>query len=469
VHFIFDLSALTGAWYITREVRLWMNPYMAISIAREDMDTVAPRLSALLFLWILTSFWRKMYRLPKDLSLVPGLLRVAESGALVSALAIILTFFSRHFGADLSRSFILLFGPVSFACLAVAFLLARGVAVAIERRWPSRGHIAVLGSGRAAREVVEAVCHSSDRGALRGFILPANMALASGGSLPFPVLGTTRNLAEVINRESLDRIIVACDTLTEPEVKFCEQVTRRMGVTVSQPIRTPDSEAQVSYRNEFGLHLIDLEARPFTRREELFKRALDIALSLALISLLSPLLALIATLVRLSGQGPVLYRSRRVGKGGRHFTFWKFRTMRPAGPSRHDLAAANEHSGHLFKMRRDPRVTPIGRWLRRLSLDELPQLFNVLAGDMSLVGPRPLPADDLDPDGMSRQFARWAQERAHVRPGITGLWQVRGRSDVPFDRMMELDLEYIRGWSLWRDVWILLATPVAVLSGRGAY
>jgi lipopolysaccharide/colanic/teichoic acid biosynthesis glycosyltransferase len=123
----------------------------------------------------------------------------------------------------------------------------------------------------------------------------------------------------------------------------------------------------------------------------------------------------------------------------------------------------------LFKIRRDPRVTPLGRILRRFSLDELPQLGNVLMGDMSLVGPRPLPAEDLDPDGMSRDFASWARDRAHVPPGITGLWQVRGRSDVPFQQMMELDIEYIRTWSLRRDLAILLETPLVVLTGRGAY
>jgi exopolysaccharide biosynthesis polyprenyl glycosylphosphotransferase len=225
----------------------------------------------------------------------------------------------------------------------------------------------------------------------------------------------------------------------------------------------------VRYQNEYGLHLIDLEAPPTTQWQHLLKRFIDAALSLALITMFAPLLLSIAILIRLTSEGPILYRSRRVGRGGRHFTFWKFRTMYVRGPGRRELAHANEHSGHLFKMRRDPRVTPVGRVLRRLSLDELPQLFNVLAGDMSLVGPRPLPAEDLDPDGMSREFANWARERSHVRPGITGLWQVRGRSEVPFDQMVELDLHYVRNWSLRFDLSILLRTPIAVLSGKGAY
>jgi lipopolysaccharide/colanic/teichoic acid biosynthesis glycosyltransferase len=139
------------------------------------------------------------------------------------------------------------------------------------------------------------------------------------------------------------------------------------------------------------------------------------------------------------------------------------------GPRRSDLGKWNEKSGHIFKIRRDPRVTAVGRLIRRLSLDELPQLFNVLAGDMSLVGPRPLPAEDLDPDGLSRKFADWANQRSNMRPGITGLWQVRGRSDLPFAKMIELDLQYIREWSIATDLGILLRTPGAIIRGVGAY
>jgi lipopolysaccharide/colanic/teichoic acid biosynthesis glycosyltransferase len=199
------------------------------------------------------------------------------------------------------------------------------------------------------------------------------------------------------------------------------------------------------------------------------KRGIDALASLALITLLLPVFILIAAMVRLTSRGPVFYCSRRVGKGGRYFMFWKFRSMYVGGPRRNDLAIANEKTGHIFKMRQDPRVTPVGRILRRLSLDELPQLFNVLAGDMSLVGPRPLPAEDLDPDGMSRKFTDWATQRSLVRPGITGIWQIRGRSELPFNSMMELDVEYIRNWSLGLDLEILWKTPRAILFGEGAY
>ena len=136
---------------------------------------------------------------------------------------------------------------------------------------------------------------------------------------------------------------------------------------------------------------------------------------------------------------------------------------------RQSLVPIRKKEGHIFKIKNDPRVTPVGRFLRRYSLDELPQIINVLRGEMSLVGPRPLPAEDMEPDGQSAQFLAWSEDRSRVLPGITGLWQVRGRSDVAFDRMMELDTEYIQKWSLILDFKILLETPLAVISARGAY
>jgi lipopolysaccharide/colanic/teichoic acid biosynthesis glycosyltransferase len=217
------------------------------------------------------------------------------------------------------------------------------------------------------------------------------------------------------------------------------------------------------------MHLIDISAARFSQWQDVIKRALDVLVSLPLITVMLPLFVLIALLIRVTSNGPIFFCSRRVGKGGRYFTFWKFRSMYVAGPGRSDLEQCNEKSGHIFKMRCDPRITPVGRILRRLSLDEIPQLFNVLAGDMSLVGPRPLPAEDLDPDGMSQKFADWAAQRSLVRPGITGLWQIRGRSELPFNKMMELDIEYIENWSIRLDLGILLETPRAIFSGEGAY
>jgi lipopolysaccharide/colanic/teichoic acid biosynthesis glycosyltransferase len=194
------------------------------------------------------------------------------------------------------------------------------------------------------------------------------------------------------------------------------------------------------------------------------KRTFDLLVSLGLLIFLSPLLAVCAAAVKLTSRGPVLYRSRRPGIGGRPFDCVKFRTMRTdAEQLQADLESVNEASGALFKIRDDPRLTPVGRLLRRYSVDELPQLINVLAGQMSLVGPRPLPQRDFD------RLDDWHKKRYLVLPGMTGLWQVSGRSELDFDDLVRLDFLYLERWSVGLDLAILLKTIPAVLSGKGAF
>jgi exopolysaccharide biosynthesis polyprenyl glycosylphosphotransferase len=193
------------------------------------------------------------------------------------------------------------------------------------------------------------------------------------------------------------------------------------------------------------------------------KRAVDIAVASAALLLLSPLFLLIALAVKADAKGPVFFGQWRLGLNGRRFWFPKFRSMQAGAEARlHELAAHNEMDGPVFKMRNDPRITRVGRLLRRYSLDELPQLWCVLRGDMSLVGPRP-----LMPHEVAGQET-WQRRRLSVRPGLTCLWQISGRNDIDFERWMQLDLQYIDSWSLWLDLRILLRTVPAVLSGRGA-
>ena len=177
-----------------------------------------------------------------------------------------------------------------------------------------------------------------------------------------------------------------------------------------------------------------------------------------------PLLGAISLAITLESHGPILFRQRRVGRGGRLFTLFKFRSMRDGAEDLHqDMLAHSETTGPIFKMRRDPRVTQVGRLIRRLSLDELPQLWNVIRGDMSLVGPRPPMPAEVD------EYAEWHRKRLDVSPGMTGLWQVSGRQELAYDDRVRLDLHYIENWSLWLDLAIIARTIPAVLSMRGAY
>ena len=200
-------------------------------------------------------------------------------------------------------------------------------------------------------------------------------------------------------------------------------------------------------------------------RELAAKRVMDVALALAMIVILSPLLALIAACIRFTTPGPMFFRQERVGQNKRRFILYKFRTMvHGAETMQSDLEELNEMDGSHFKIKDDPRVTALGKFLRRTSMDELPQLFNVLKGDMSLVGPRPLALRDAE-----RIEKDWPRRRFSFKPGITCLWQVRGRNLIPFDQWMEMDMEYIDNWSLWLDIKILFLTIPAVLRCEGAY
>ena len=196
----------------------------------------------------------------------------------------------------------------------------------------------------------------------------------------------------------------------------------------------------------------------------LVKRIVDVTLSVVLLVVVAPVLVVVALMIRLTSRGPILFRQERIGRNKRRFFIYKFRTMVPnAEKLLPALEVLNEAGGPVFKIRNDPRTTPLGRLLRRASLDELPQLFNVLRGDMSLVGPRPLPVRDYE--GFDQD---WQRRRFSVRPGITCLWQVNGRSNIGFDHWMKLDLQYLDEWSIWLDVKILAQTIPAVLRGSGA-
>jgi exopolysaccharide biosynthesis polyprenyl glycosylphosphotransferase len=213
-----------------------------------------------------------------------------------------------------------------------------------------------------------------------------------------------------------------------------------------------------------GLPLLAVEQPRFEGWPRVIKGALDRAMATLAILFLAPLLLAIALAVRLSGPGPVLFRQERIGQGGQQFRMLKFRSMVPGAESLLDqLRDANVSDGLLFKIREDPRVTPVGRWLRRYSLDELPQLFNVLTGSMSLVGPRPPLPEEV------ARYDSSVSRRLLVKPGLTGLWQISGRSDLPWEETVRLDLRYVENWSLAMDALILWKTWRAVLTQSGAY
>ncbi len=467
----FDLVSLSLAWYLTIYVRLILNPSFERQFTYGELVQVAPPLAGVLFLWTITAVLLNLVRIREDAT-ATRLWRVGEATLMADLLAIVLTFFSRNLGSELSRSHVLFFLPISFVTLIAGRYLCLLAMNWIDPRWSGTERVAFVGDSLAALAVAERM-NGAGRFPINvaGIILPEQSSAARGvrPEEDVPILGTTTKLAEVINQARLTRLVFVGDTLKGSELEHCIRISVRMGVTFSHAVRSVAPQVKVRIAELGDMHLVEMRPVAFTRGQEIAKRSFDIVSTFTLLLLLSPLLALVALLVRLSSPGPVLYVSTRVGRGGRYFTFFKFRTMYLGSGDRRSVADKNERGGHIFKIKKDPRVTPIGYWLRRWSIDELPQLFNVLRGDMSIVGPRPLPASDLEPDGQSREFEVWAEHRSRVLPGITGLWQISGRSELPFDRMVQLDLTYVQTWSLKRDLQILLETPKVVFLGRGAY
>jgi exopolysaccharide biosynthesis polyprenyl glycosylphosphotransferase len=467
----FDFSALAVAWHAAFWLRLWLNPVMTQQLTPERLLQVAPPIGGLLALWLLMNVWLivsgRDRRVPGGLNIF----RLSESVLLVSAISIIVTFFSRELGAAVSRSFVLLYAPISYMFLIFARAMEHRTWVHIARSWPSvLERVAIIGSGKSALDVAERI-RNSEAGSteLVGVILPPGCSGGGAVRAHASVLGSTLRLAELINAKKLSRILVLRGSLPESEFQRCTAVAKRMGVVLSREVNNSFTDVMVTLEKRFGMQLVAWRPVSCTRAEELLKRIADLVLSSTLLIITAPILVVAMALIKITSRGPIFYNSIRVGRGGRHFTFYKLRTMYSCDATRTQVVRLNERGGHIFKVKRDPRVTPIGRFMRRYSIDELPQLMNVVLGHMSILGPRPLPAEDLDADGMSRQYPKWAEMRALVKPGITGLWQVSGRSDLPFEQMIHLDLEYIHNWSLLLDARILLATPLVVLTGRGAY
>ena len=291
-------------------------------------------------------------------------------------------------------------------------------------------------------------------------------ALASSPEgISLPVLGDLKALPRVLATEQIDELILADSNLDEPELLETVERAHRRGVKVKIAPKTTELLIQrAEYVPGQSVPLFEVRSPAFVGGEWLLKRTFDLVVSMLLLVVALPFWLLIAVAVTLTSPGPIFYRDRRVGLGEREFDMLKFRTMH-ADAAEHQpyLEQANEASGPLFKIRRDPRVTAIGALLRRLSLDEIPQILNVLRGEMSLVGPRPLPVRDY------AQLADWHRKRYNVLPGITGLWQISGRSNLDFDDLVRLDFYYLENWSLWLDVSILVKTVPAVIAGRGAY
>jgi exopolysaccharide biosynthesis polyprenyl glycosylphosphotransferase len=287
----------------------------------------------------------------------------------------------------------------------------------------------------------------------------------SPNGLPLAYLGGVSDLPRIFAEREVDELIVAETEFDDRALLDIVDLAHRRGVRVRAAPSTAELMTQrVEYVPGQGVPLFELRPPAFVGTDWVVKRGFDLLVSFLVVVLGMPIWIAIAIAIKVESRGPVLYCDRRVGLNEREFEMMKFRTMRENAPElQKRLEAENEAEGALFKLRDDPRVTRVGAFLRRFSLDEVPQVLNVLRGEMSLVGPRPLPIRDY------KLLEPWHRKRYLVLPGMTGLWQIAGRSDLSFDDLVRLDFYYLENWSIWLDISILLKTIPAVIAGRGAY
>jgi exopolysaccharide biosynthesis polyprenyl glycosylphosphotransferase len=376
------------------------------------------------------------------------------------AIMIVGVFYSRPFG--LSRLLFIYALGLIIVLLAFERFVGQVVRASLRRRGIGLKRVLVVGAGSQGLLVMQ------------NFVAQPHLGYSVVGFLDdsrqedigrFPALGTPDQVREVVSLHDVDEVIIALPSNSHQKILEILGTCEKEHVAFSL---VPDfyelSLRHVDVVPLSGIPLIGIRKGSIRGGSYLAKRFLDAAISLSVIAVLSPLLALIALLIKLDSDGPVLFKQVRVGRGGRPFVCYKFRSMRQnADKEIQNLLEYNEAQGPMFKMRSDPRCTRVGRVLRRLSFDEIPQFFNILRGDMSVVGPRPPLPHEVE------KYEDWHKRRLETSPGLTGLWQVGGRSNLTFDEMALLDIWYIENWSLSLDVKVMLRTAPAILFGTGAY
>ena len=367
----------------------------------------------------------------------------------------------------ISRPFLPLFAVLNTLFLVVERLTVRIVARRVRARGFNYRTVVIIGDTPRARSMARLI-HDHPwwglklLGLVRERPASSEAGTTAGG---LPVLGSLEDFPTILTSLPVDEVILAVDRGDVDQLEDVFLLCEEIGVKTRLILDFfPHVFAKVELEEFDGTPLLTFSTPPAETGALLVKRAVDVGLALLLGLVCLPLAALLALLIKLTSHGPVLFRQVRCGLSGRPFTFYKLRTMVEDAEGRlAEVAHLNEHDGPVFKSSHDPRVTTFGRFLRRFSLDEIPQLWNVLKGEMSLVGPRPPLPDEV------ARYEKWQRRRLSMKPGLTGLWQVSGRSDLPsFDQWMELDLAYIDNWSLTLDAKILLRTVPTVLGGKGA-
>ena len=368
---------------------------------------------------------------------------------------------------QLSRAWFVLFGVLAAALIVLEKIVVRVLARWVRSKGLNYRTVLIVGTGRRAIEIARMITEHKYWGyKILGFVSDGHRL--SNGWTRFRIFGTVPDLKKTLEAgtigEPVDEIVFAVTRKKLDEMKqiflLCEELGIRTRIAMNF---IQNRVARIEIEELEGVPFLTFTTTPSNESQLAFKRLLDIAVSICILVLSLPAIAIAALAIKLSSPGSVLFKQERIGLNGRIFTLYKFRTMiEDAHERRNEVSHLNEMTGPVFKSKADPRVTFVGRFLRKFSLDELPQLWNVLKGDMSLVGPRPPIPEEV------ASYHRWHRRRLSMKPGLTCLWQISGRNNIDFDRWMQMDLQYIDNWSPGLDMKILLRTIPAVLLGKGA-
>lgn len=388
--------------------------------------------------------------------------RVLNAGVTLTAAVAILSYATK---TDIARGYVV----IALPCLTVFDLLARFALRKRLHRMRGLGscmrRVVAVGHARVVADLATELRRETYHGLS---VVAACIAGPDGDSEVdgIPVVGGLGNVARVVELYDADTVaVLACPEMSGVRLRELAWALEKTGTDLCvAPALMDVAGPRTTIRPVAGLPLLHVDHPEFTGAKQVIKGAFDKILGVSALTLMAPVFICAAIAIRLADGGPALFRQTRVGRDGRAFTVYKFRTMvLDAEDRKVHLVGSNEHDGVLFKIRNDPRITTVGAWLRRWSVDELPQLINVVRGDMSLVGPRPALPDE------AARYGDYVRRRLVVKPGITGLWQVNGRSDLSWEESVRLDLRYVENWSLILDLQILWKTCSAVLHGSGAY
>jgi exopolysaccharide biosynthesis polyprenyl glycosylphosphotransferase len=457
--------ALLAAFGLRRLATATIDPFGWMQRELAPLAWYLPLLGAILGLWLLVFYAHGLYGRRAAWTLRTEVSRIVRAVA-VSGLALAFVIFAARL-TWVSRPLIIAFLLIDTLLVIAGRRLVRALVL------PSTTTRRVLVAGGQKEALAAAANVNAHREwglEVVGLVSDGTWSLGparAARTSDIPLLGSYEDIPRLVKSDVVDEVLIAPAAGRVDDLRALEPVflqLEELGIVTRLVVNfLPQSVSEVGFDELGGIPLLTFSTAPQDELLLFVRRCADVLLAGLFLVVLSPLFLIVALAIKLTSPGPVLFRHTRCGLHGRPFTFLKFRSMREGAEAlKPDLRAFNEIGGPAFKMTNDPRVTPVGRFLRRTSLDELPQLWNILRGDMSFIGPRPAVVEEV------RQYEPWQRRRLSMKPGLTCLWQVSGRSELTFEEWMRLDLEYIDNWSLWLDVKIALKTIPAVLLGRGA-